>query len=83
MDSHGANLERVRTKLAHAILLFAATRRLQGKLEFRGEELREYVNKVSPGAPGSPDRVLRDLRQRGFVRYELLSRRDSLYRLMG
>jgi len=79
METHAENLQRVRVKLSHAILMFVANRRMDGRLDFHADDLREYVNRH---APGSPDRVLRDLRQRGLVNYELLSRRGSLYRII-
>lgn len=82
MDCHAENLQRVRVKLSHAILMFVTKRRMDGRLDFHADDLREYVNRHAPGALGSPDRVLRDLRQRGLVNYELLSRRGSLYRIV-
>ena len=38
--------------------------------------------RVGETAPGSADRVLRDLRQRGSIDYEVVSRRSSLYRVL-
>ncbi|MCC6409465.1 MAG: hypothetical protein IT453_20065 [Planctomycetes bacterium] len=49
--------------------------------EFHAQELRDYVARVHPTAPASADRILRDLRQRGDVRYVLVSRSKSLYRV--
>lgn len=51
--------------------------------EFTAQELRlSVMAKVAPTkiAPGSPDRVLRDLRQRKLVNYILISRVKSLYK---
>lgn len=49
--------------------------------EFTAQELRLAVmSKVQNIAPGSPDRILRNLRQRKLVNYVLLSRVKSLYK---
>jgi hypothetical protein len=49
--------------------------------EFHVEELRRYVFDNVQGyvAPASPDRILRDLRQRKIVNYRVVSRSKSLY----
>jgi hypothetical protein len=83
METHGANLERVRLRLSEAVLAFVASRRMQDLPEFHADELRDYCERHAAGAPGSPDRILRDLRQRGLVNYELVSRQRSLYRIGG
>jgi hypothetical protein len=46
------------------------------------EDLRRHVIANVPGhiAPASPDRILRDLRQKNVVNYEVVSRSKSLYR---
>jgi hypothetical protein len=47
---------------------------------FRAEDLRQYVLKAAPEiAPGSPDRILRELRLEGKIDYIVLNRRESLY----
>jgi hypothetical protein len=80
MPSHAANLERVSERIAAANQVFCEGRRGS---TFHADELRAHVRAAcGPVAPGSPDRVLRDLRQRGLIAYELVSRRDSLYRLL-
>jgi hypothetical protein len=49
---------------------------------FRLAELTAHVQKHEPNcAPGSPDRILRALRQTGEIRYELVNRSQSLYRV--
>ena len=49
--------------------------------EFHASDLKQFVeSRAEYGAPGSPDRVMRDLRKRGAVNYELVSRSKSLYR---
>jgi hypothetical protein len=47
---------------------------------FHAEDLRRYVLAVEPEiAPGSPDRILRALRQEGKLDYVVIDRRNSLY----
>jgi hypothetical protein len=48
---------------------------------FRADELRAYVVAKGGRAPGSPDRILRQLRVRGVVSYRVLDRRASLYEI--
>lgn len=51
---------------------------------FHMESLREYISRsVGWIAPGSPDRILRSLRQQGKLNYRVLSRKDSLYQVIG
>lgn len=76
-DSAREQLTRVRSELGPRIVAWAAERLASGAAEFRASELKEAV----AGAPASPDRVLRDLRQRGVVGYEVVSKPKSLYRL--
>jgi hypothetical protein len=69
------NLERVSSRIAWAIIRFCRDHR-----RFHADELRSYVvAQTGIAAPGSADRILRDLRQRGIIDYEVLSRRESLY----
>lgn len=79
---HQLELQRVRQAIGAAIKSFIAERLASGTPEFHAETLRRAVEKVSPTAPASADRVLRDMRQRGEIAYELVSRRDSLYRAL-
>lgn len=78
MSEQSENIERVSESIAPHIIRFLNDR--CGN-EFRGEDLRQYIYEHVDGfiAPGSPDRILRDLRQKGRVRYELISRSKSLY----
>lgn len=79
MSEQTDNLERVLTRIAAAIIEFFG--RTQDT--FFAEEMREYVERtVGRIAPGSPDRVMRDLRQRGLIDYEVLSRAASKYRII-
>mgnify|MGYP000311183481 CR=1 FL=1 len=57
------NLQRVKSKTSGAILQFFDT--LEVGQEFHAQELRDYVAALVPVAPASPDRILRDMRQRG------------------
>ena len=50
------------------------------------EELRQFVErKMGPGshiAPDSPGRILRQLRQQRLLNYKVVSRTQSLYRMV-
>lgn len=70
-------LERVSSRIASALIHFC--RKHVGRT-FHADELRRYVTtQIGDVAPASADRVLRDLRQRGIVDYDVISRRESLY----
>lgn len=71
------NLSRVTGRIAKVVADFMAAHEGQ---TFYVSDLHAYVQARAPGAPGSPDRILRDLRRRGVIRYELVSRSESLYR---
>lgn len=74
------NIERVSNKIRVAILDFC-TRLGVGK-KFTADDLRRFVAaRVPSTAPGSPDRILRDLRQQRQIDYEVVSRSGSIYRL--
>ena len=71
-------VERVGGEIGAAVLSFARARLAAGG-EFRMEELRAHLG---PGhAPDSAGRILRLLRQRGALGYEVVSRSESLYRV--
>jgi len=72
------NLERVTHRIGQLVVEFCRSR--VGK-QFYADELRAYVLAGMRGAPGSPDRILRDLRQRGVIDYVVVSRAKSLYRV--
>jgi Fe2+ or Zn2+ uptake regulation protein len=73
-----AELARVTSKLAARILRFFGQRTA---FEFHASELHDFVAQEFPGcAPASADRVMRDLRKAGLVRYVVVNRRQSLYR---
>jgi DNA-binding PadR family transcriptional regulator len=67
-----------------AILTFCRGRMSTGASRFHAEDLRRYLSYYCINfAPGSPDRVLRNLRAKGLVSYELIDRRNSYYELKG
>jgi hypothetical protein len=71
-------LGRVTHNLESAICAFANMAR---KRTFKADELRAYVTRRVPGAaPASPDRVLRNLRAKSILDYEVISRSESTYR---
>lgn len=77
VGSNRAHLDSVSARIGTAIVAFCDARRGQS---FYMEQLRRHVEEVvGHVAPGSPDRVLRDLRQRGIVSYRVLDRSRSLY----
>lgn len=76
-DDQQANLARVSGRIGPIVVEFMEAHRGQ---EFHLSDLTAYVQAQSPGAPPSVDRVLRDLRQRGLVDYQIVNRRQSLYR---
>ena len=72
-------LTRVTCAIGRSVLDFARSRVGQ---DFHAGDLRAYVTMASGvTAPGSADRVMRDLRQRGLIGYTLISRSKSLYRV--
>lgn len=81
MNDQTSNLTRVSEAIAAHVTAFIASH--IGK-EFHVESLRRFVFEHTEGyvAPASPDRILRDLRQKGRVNYEVVSRSKSLYRAL-
>ena len=72
------HLESVSHRIGGAILEFFDA--LDGQ-QFSSGALHEWVEaKAGRIAPGSADRVMRDLKQRGVISYTLVSRSQSLYR---
>jgi hypothetical protein len=69
-------LERVRDRIADAILAFA----LAWPGEWHMDDLRRFVERhVGRVAPASPDRILRALRAEQRLNYRVVSRPQSLY----
>lgn len=71
-------LDRVRGKLQPMILDFYH-QRLSSEPKFFAADLRRFIASQSLVAPASPDRVLRDLRQRRKLNYRVLNRAASQY----
>lgn len=69
------SLARVRTRIGDAVRDFVNAQ--DGK--WTADDLRRHVHAKLAIAPASADRVLRDLRQRGVIDYENVSRRESVY----
>lgn len=65
--------------IASAIRIFFLRRR-SGDF-FHMDELVKFVNEWIHTAPDSPGRIMRALRQRGDIHYDLVSRGRSLYRV--
>jgi hypothetical protein len=73
-------LERVSLRISASILAFYQERGLESF--FRADDLREWVSQeVGPIAPGSADRIMRDLRQKRLINYKVVSRSESLYQI--
>ena len=75
---------RVTSVIGMTVLRFLRVRLASGHVEFHADELRKFVAEhvLLPNAPGSADRILRDLRQAGRCHYEVVNRRASLYRVV-
>jgi hypothetical protein len=81
-EAQTANLSRVRSRIGLTVLAFLRERlATPGRAEFTAADLKAYVSEVCGTAPGSPDRILRALRQDGECCYEVVSRRQSRYRV--
>lgn len=74
-------LDRVRGRIGELVLAFVRERFASGRREFVIAELHAFVTAAKPGAPGSPERLLRDGRQRGLFDYEVVNRKQSHYRI--
>lgn len=79
MNEQTENIQRVQSQIAGHVTTFINAHLGQ---EFRVEDLRTFVSKQTNGyiAPGSPDRILRALRQKKIISYVVVNRRQSLYR---
>lgn len=73
-------LQRVRSRLADAVLAFCAKRGV-GSTFHLTDLLAHIRTQGDLGAPDSPSRILRDLRQRNLLAYTVVNRRASAYRL--
>lgn len=75
--SHAEHLGRVSDKIAGLVRDYCAAHQT-----FRGAELELWVMERAQATPGSATRVLRDLRARGTVNFEVTDRRTSSYRII-
>jgi hypothetical protein len=74
------HLARVADNIGETVVEFM---RRHVRKAFRADALRSYVTARHPGiAPESPGRIMRDLRKRGLVEYELVSRAQSMYHVV-
>ena len=72
------NLDRVYSRIATHIMAFRDEH--GAGAYFHAEDLRQYVLEREPSiAPGSPDRILREMRLNGVLNYTVVNRRASLY----
>lgn len=81
-DEQQAQLTRVTGAIGREILKFLRCRMANGFTQFHADDLRGAVASAMSTAPGSADRVLRDLRKSGLVSYTVVDRRASLYRIL-
>lgn len=72
------HLERVKGRIQSAIAEFFDG--LEIGQTFHAQDLRDYVCRTAQVAPSSPDRIMRAMRREGTIGYEVVNRRDSLYR---
>jgi len=77
MNQQTANLARVTAAIGKDVLGFC--RGLGVKGTFHASDLHDYVG--DQVAPASADRILRHLRQKGYVDYVILNRRASFYQI--
>lgn len=80
-DEQRENLERVHLSIGAIVTEFCRERLRSSEPEFHMAELTSYVLARSMRAPASPDRILRQLRTEGAVKYEVVNRSQSLYRV--
>jgi hypothetical protein len=72
-------LESVSSRIAKHVLQFATT---YCGLTFHSSQLHQFVAaRVDRVSPGSADRILRDLKQKGALTYKCIDRARSLYRM--
>lgn len=73
------NLERVGSRIAASIVEYLS--KLGVGSTFHADELASFVQRRVKAAPGSSDRILRELKRAKRVNYTVLSRSKSLYRV--
>jgi len=73
------DLTRVYDNIAGCVLEFCSGVSLD---TFHAKDLVQYVQERYPVAPNSPCRILQILKKEGKINYEVLSRSQSLYRML-
>ena len=82
MSEQAEHIERVGRKIGETVLQFCMTYETTGA-PFTANQLTQYVRLYHPDtAVESPMRILRQLKERGFVSYECISRKDSQYTII-
>ena len=83
-QEQATQIARVGGVIAQLIVGFCHARLLANVSEFHADELQAHVHRHTAGcsAPGSADRILRDLRRKGRVSYVVVNRAQSLYRIL-
>lgn len=77
------NLDRVTARIGLAIIEFYTERRAAGQDHFHADDLRRHITiAVGTVAPGSPDRVMRHLRQTRVINYRVTNRAKSEYKIL-
>lgn len=75
-------LDRVSTRLAATILCFVRHCVANDEAHFFMSDLLAHVSAQVQCAPGSPERVLRDMRAKGQLDYKCVRRSNSLYKIL-
>lgn len=81
MSTQSENLARVGGAIGETILRFVENRLESMRPTFYADDLRRFVATKHTTAPGSPDRVLRQLRRKGKLGYTVIDRASSLYKI--
>jgi len=82
-QSQNVELSMVTTSIKHLVFSFLKECWLSGQHVFVMRELHDYILNKASIAPGSPDRVLRQLRLNGDCDYKVLNRSMSTYEILG
>jgi len=76
------HLENVTARIRDSIAFFCTVRLLRNVPDFHADDLRQHVeDDVGTVAPGSADRILRHMRQKGQLDYTVMDRAKSLYQV--